>query len=753
MREARDFHVYSHVSDNLRERSIEWSCCSPSPRAETDRTFRQSQANPELDVQASRFLLHPNTPTSRVLPWLTSRKSLRRQGNRLIRNSCATHRTAWGRSSWLLLPLRVLTETDIPAHSCAVARHGNLLAKASTHALSNALTFMCWSEMMLPSPGKEVQNGRQQHTTYPGRRRKKTTPWPNADSTWSSEKPLLCLHAVTDEDGHPLEDEDESGMRLCNFCGRYLSYVPRTSGTMPTRPFSITFRKLLMVFSGKWTSVSVMKWQLQIKNPLQHHIVFHIVSTGVRVGWGLTSCSMLIDVCLRVPGSHAFCCKHYRFHSQIFQCYCDCMIITTAICFGLHRCSIRCIHPTQRCTSSRQMTDKILEVETTALAHVTCATHDSGILLTDFAAAYPGVNHSWIFHVLEKAELPEFMCQFLCMIYSYSMTEVEFAGKTRGQFLKARGVRQGCPAIGFLFAMVFDPIFGWLHDSISPRNPAAPDFLQPFPCAEADDFAAAVWVSSFSATHGDDRQTCFCANTNWQRELPWTAGDDVSTAWVCIRTQTRGKTLKPVQLILTCQRSIAPEKQVEYSEVTWREQYRQGSTSSWYSNSDVLYVVTFRYWEISRHSSHTLLSQSKIAEPIKSQVYVHAVQSESPNMCSSAVKFNRSCSFVFPVSDDRLVSSLRGGGPGGWAQSQSLEVGYSMATTAVMSSDELHAPTTLQDDSTSDDAEAKNDFWTIRGEFIYRPHVVPRVKLYMPKEETFPIPTKYIDVTRTTDTS
>ena len=29
----------------------------------------------------------------------------------------------------------------------------------------------------------------------------------------------------------------------------------------------------------------------------------------------------------------------------------------------------------------------------------------------------------------------------------------------------------------------------------------------------------------------------------------------------------------------------------------------------------------------------------------------------------------------------------------------------------------------------------------------------PRVKLYMPKEELFPIPMKYIDVTRTTHTS
>ena len=105
------------------------------------------------------------------------------------------------------------------------------------------------------------------------------------------------------------------------------------------------------------------------------------------------------------------------------------------------------------------MTDNILEVEKTALAHVTCATRDSGILLTDFACAYHCVNHVWIFHVLEKAELSVFIRQFLRMIYSNSMTEVEFAEKARGQFLMARGVRQGCPAIVCLFFLAFDPIF------------------------------------------------------------------------------------------------------------------------------------------------------------------------------------------------------------------------------------------------------------------------------------------------------
>ena len=39
------------------------------------------------------------------------------------------------------------------------------------------------------------------------------------------------------------------------------------------------------------------------------------------------------------------------------------------------------------------------------------------------------------------------------------------------------------------------------------------------------------------------------------------------------------------------------------------------------------------------------------------------------------------------------------------------------------------------------------------GSFIYRHHVGPRVKHYSPREESFPIPLKYIDVSRTTHTN
>ena len=60
---------------------------------------------------------------------------------------------------------------------------------------------------------------------------------------------------------------------------------------------------------------------------------------------------------------------------------------------------------------------------------------------------------------------------------------------------------------------------------------------------------------------------------------------------------------------------------------------------------------------------------------------------------------------------------------------------------------------TSRHDSFPDAGEAINCLWSMSGDFIFRQHVEPRVKLYVPTEESFLIPLKYIDVTRTTDTT
>ena len=56
-------------------------------------------------------------------------------------------------------------------------------------------------------------------------------------------------------------------------------------------------------------------------------------------------------------------------------------------------------------------------------------------------------------------------------------------------------------------------------------------------------------------------------------------------------------------------------------------------------------------------------------------------------------------------------------------------------------------------DSLPDAGEGINDFWSMSGSFIYRHHVEPRVELYSLKEESFPIPLKYIDASRTSHTN
>ena len=62
------------------------------------------------------------------------------------------------------------------------------------------------------------------------------------------------------------------------------------------------------------------------------------------------------------------------------------------------------------------------------------------------------------------------------------------------------------------------------------------------------------------------------------------------------------------------------------------------------------------------------------------------------------------------------------------------------------------SPTPFQD-SSLDDVGARNDFGSISGNYIYRHHVEPRVKLYMPRKESCPIPLRFIDVTRATSTT
>ena len=52
-----------------------------------------------------------------------------------------------------------------------------------------------------------------------------------------------------------------------------------------------------------------------------------------------------------------------------------------------------------------------------------------------------------------------------------------------------RGIRQGCPASGYMCTMAFDPVFRRLETDVLPPEPHRPWFVQRSACACADDLA------------------------------------------------------------------------------------------------------------------------------------------------------------------------------------------------------------------------------------------------------------------------
>ena len=107
--------------------------------------------------------------------------------------------------------------------------------------------------------------------------------------------------------------------------------------------------------------------------------------------------------------------------------------------------------------------------------------------------------------------------------------------------------------------------------------------------------------------------------------------------------------------------------------------------------------------------------------------------------------------FIFPVADGRI--KLLGGDQELRTPTLIREHPIRGEGQRDFPGESAGSPPPLPHDSLPDAGEAINDFWSMSGNFIYHHHVEPRVKLYSPREESFPIPLKYIHVFRTTRTN
>ena len=122
----------------------------------------------------------------------------------------------------------------------------------------------------------------------------------------------------------------------------------------------------------------------------------------------------------------------------------------------------------------------------------------------------------------------------------------------------------------------------------------------------------------------------------------------------------------------------------------------------------------------------------------------------SKRLNSKEVIFPTQGEFIFPIADGRIKTS------GGDQELRTPTLIQEHPTRGESHRDFLGEPEGSLPplhDSFPDAGEAINDFWSMSGNFKNRHHVEPRVKLYSPREESFPIPLKFIDVSRTTHTN
>ena len=111
----------------------------------------------------------------------------------------------------------------------------------------------------------------------------------------------------------------------------------------------------------------------------------------------------------------------------------------------------------------------------------------------------------------------------------------------------------------------------------------------------------------------------------------------------------------------------------------------------------------------------------------------------SKRLNAKEVIFPKQGEFIFPIADGRIKT------PGG---DQELRTSTLIRPRPIQGEGhvdflgESEGSLPQPHDSFPVAGEAMNDFWSMSGSFIYRHHVEPRVKLYSPREESFPIPLK-----------
>ena len=270
-------------------------------------------------------------------------------------------------------------EIDILGRSCDVVKLGNLLKTASIRLSLSVLISRDSAKSLQVLLVKTLKHVKPKSQPSLGRKQKKTLLWLDAGGgqrAWRNKKPVL---SPTDEEGHPLENEDESGRRLCEYWGTIfqarmegprhhqhedtLRYVQQAPDDIRWTTDQAEFDDLLALKKDSAPGPDGIPYGVyRCAGGLGSKFLFHaykaVLEGSAIPDWFAESRTVIIPKTSDIDDLQRIIRSPDALR-PLTLCNCDCKLLTSAFCRGLHRYTMRCIHPSQRCISSAQMTDNI----------------------------------------------------------------------------------------------------------------------------------------------------------------------------------------------------------------------------------------------------------------------------------------------------------------------------------------------------------------------------------------------------------
>ena len=182
---------------------------------------------------------------------------------------------------------------------------------------------------------------------------------------WVHKKPMLCLHAPTDDEGRPIDDEDKSGRRLCAYWGRIfearvnderhneyetiLDYVQKAPEDIQWIKVKQELDEMLATEKESAPGPDgIPKSMYRCAGGLGSRFLFNacrfVVEEGSVPSRFAASRTVFIPKSSNVDVNGLIIRPPDALRS-LTLCNCDCEITTTAICSCLHKYALRCIHP------------------------------------------------------------------------------------------------------------------------------------------------------------------------------------------------------------------------------------------------------------------------------------------------------------------------------------------------------------------------------------------------------------------------